>query len=775
MRPICPRLLPAALCLCLCTPGASAADGIAIGPVSDQPASDDQPAPENAPLRAGDVRSAAIDAPAPDQLDTIVVVATRSARALAEVPGTVDRIDRETMDRQQVRDLQDLFRYTPGVSVGRNAGRFGLGDLRIRGLGGNRVLLRTDGVPVGDGFAIGSFADANRDFVDLDTLKAVEVLRGPGSALYGSDALGGVVAFVTRDPEDYLDADKRSHLGLRLGYDGGWDGLSAHATWAAGGERWSGLVAAGRRQGQAHENQGRNDRDGALRTARNPEERDGGSLLAKLVYAPDARQRLRLTLDTAQDRSRSDARSGRGFQALTGATVADLRGDDRRHRARLSLQHEIDRLEWAIADALVWQLHRQDSRTEQRTDERRITAGGAAQRRERGFVFEQRSDGADAHLERVVDAAHGRHTLSWGVELRRTDTRQRRDGRATLLSTGAQTPVIPPDVFPVRDFPNSTTTTAAVYLQDEIALAEGALRLLPALRVDHYRLRARPDAIFRADNPEVAVEGLALTQSSPKFGAVWRFAPRWSLWGSYARGFRAPPYNDVNIGFTNLAFGYTAWPNPDLEAETSDGVELGLRHGGQALSLAVTAYRNRYRDFIESLRFIGTRADGISVFQSQNVARAEIEGLELEGDLDGGALHPRLRGWRLRAAAAVSRGEDRDSGAVLESVDPARATLGVGYEQIDGDWGVELSGRFAQRRHRLEDPTRYRPPGYAVFDLAMHWRFAPGARLHAGIENIFDRRYTDWADVPGVAADSAVLDRYTRAGRTLALDLALSW
>src|SRR5690606_31329898 len=141
-----------------------------------------------------------------------------------------------------VRDLEDLFRYEPGITVGSGFGRFGIGDIRIRGLGGNRVRIQTDGIAVPDAFSIGSFANANRNFVDLDTLKAVEVVRGPTSSLYGSDALGGTVSFITRDPEDFLDGGKTRHLGFRLGYEGDWNGLSGNAAAAFGGGRWSGLL-----------------------------------------------------------------------------------------------------------------------------------------------------------------------------------------------------------------------------------------------------------------------------------------------------------------------------------------------------------------------------------------------------------------------------------------------------------------------------------------------------------------------------------------------------
>src|SRR3546814_2361157 len=105
-----------------------------------------------------------------------------------------------------------------------------------------------------------------------------------------------------------------------------------------------------------------------------------------------------------------------------------------------------------------------------------------------------------------------------------------------------------PDVFPVRDFPVSRTTSAALYLQDEISFAGGAFRLVPAVRVDRYELRPEVDPIFAGDNPGVAVADLDETSVSPKLGAVWHFAPDWSLFGGYARGFRSPPYGDVNLG-----------------------------------------------------------------------------------------------------------------------------------------------------------------------------------------------------------------------------------
>src|SRR5690606_9713721 len=269
------------------------------------------------------------------EFDRIVVTATRTERVVADVPNTVDVIDRERMDELLVRDLEDLFRYEPGITVGSGFGRFGIGDIRIRGLGGNRVRIQTDGIVVPDAFSIGSFSNANRNFVDLDTLKRVEVVRGPTSSLYGSDALGGTVSFIARDPSDHLGAGGGAQSGFKLGFESDWSGLSGGATAAFGDERWSGMLAVGHRQGRETENMGEAGGTGAARTLPNPQSRDGRSLLAKLVYAPSDRQRLRLTVEGNEDLADTDMLTAQGFQALTGATNTRVEAKDRQTRARV--------------------------------------------------------------------------------------------------------------------------------------------------------------------------------------------------------------------------------------------------------------------------------------------------------------------------------------------------------------------------------------------------------------------------------------------------------
>ena len=152
-------------------------------------------------------------------LDQITVTATRGEKQALDVPGVVNVISRQELDERMTRDMQDLVRYQPGVSVNRlTSGTDPFGNLdgfTIRGVGGNRVQMQVDGSRV-----IERITDGNRNFVEMPFLKSVEIVRGPGSVLWGADALGGIVAYRTLDPQDLLKGkDKPYAVRLDAGYD----------------------------------------------------------------------------------------------------------------------------------------------------------------------------------------------------------------------------------------------------------------------------------------------------------------------------------------------------------------------------------------------------------------------------------------------------------------------------------------------------------------------------------------------------------------------------
>lgn len=718
-----------------------------------------------------DESNPSIDSEEPEVLDQMTVRSGKAPSPLSSLPTTVTVITEKDLERQQAADIEDMVRYTPGVSVPNNGSRFGRGGFNIRGVGGNRVQIEVDGVPVSDGFAIGDFSNASRDFIDVDLLKQVEIVRGPASSLFGSDALGGVISFVTRDPADLAD-ENGHYLSLRSGYFGDDDSFFLGATGATDFGGSSALLSVTHRSG-----------DELDRPNTDPLDFDTHSLLGKFVFGDAGDGGFRLTADLHRDERETDVVSLRGVQDFTAAfgfpyiiTTSLVLADDRRDRDRISVDQE-----WVggmgYFDYVHWQAFLQNSETEQDSFEVRATniAGMITPvERNRTFRFHQHVLGAELVLGKTYHWGVP-HNFLFGLELEDYDTEQVRDGLQLDLNTGEISNVVGPDEFPVRDFPNSNTTEMGFFVQDEILLGDGSFSLIPAIRIDRYDLDPSPDAIFLEDNPGIEPVNISETEVSPKLGAVWHLTEDSSLYGQYAEGFRAPPYNDVNVGFTNLAFGYTTIPNPDLESETSKGLELGFRHSAGPWRWNAAGYLNRYDDFIASLQSVGfDPVNNLIIFQSVNLDDVEIYGFEFSANYDAAEL---LDGLTFRFAAAYARGEDRYTDQPVNTVDPLNAVLGAHYDNPSGHWGMSAVLTGASGQERVDDSAFpvFQPGGYGVTDLFGYINLGESTRLNLGLFNIFDRDYFEWADVSGLPADSRNLDRFQGPGRYAAASVRVGF
>jgi len=134
-------------------------------------------------------------------IDEIVVVANKHERSRRDITANVSIFSAEDFQFELSSSIADVFRYAPGIDYESDRSRFGSESINIRGIAGNRVAILMDGVPVSDQFDVGSFSNATRDIVNAGFVEQIEVLHGPASALYGSSAIGGVVAMRTVDPQ----------------------------------------------------------------------------------------------------------------------------------------------------------------------------------------------------------------------------------------------------------------------------------------------------------------------------------------------------------------------------------------------------------------------------------------------------------------------------------------------------------------------------------------------------------------------------------------------
>jgi hemoglobin/transferrin/lactoferrin receptor protein len=449
-----------------------------------------------------------------------------------------------------------------------------------------------------------------------------------------------------------------------------------------------------------------------------------------------------------------------------------LLADDRTVRDRVSVGADWEAPAAGI-DSLELLVYGQDSNVRQDTRQFRDTGNPLLQWRR--FDFEQRDLGVDLLAQTRATTGRVQHWLVYGTELESTRYEGQRDGLQTTLATGATTNVMLGENYPVRDYPTSTAERAAVFVQDELRV--GRLSLIPALRFEHYRLDAEPDAMFRQDYPNNRVVNLSEQSLTRRLGLRWALSPYQHLFLQAAEGFRAPPFNDVNIALTVVTSGtYEVRPNPDLRPETSKGIEAGWRWEGAMLQATLSAFDNHYRDLIDSRVNLGVDpVSGATVFQSVNRARARIAGVEAEATARLDDVLP-MPGWRLRLAGSTVRGEDRVRDRPLNSVDPDKAVLGIGYEAPAGGWGAELVTTAVDRMARVDKSSNpFVPPGYVVFD-AYGW-YVPwqDGRLNLALQNLGDHRHWDWSAVQGVAATAANTGFYSRPGFSVSVGITQAW
>ena len=719
--------------------------------------------------------------------ETVVVTATRTERPRDEVAATVSVVTDADIDAAVAQHIGDLVRFEPGVSVPGTGSRFGRSGFAIRGMGGNRVVTIVDGVRVAEAFSFGPFLNARRDFVDIESLARVEIARGPISSLYGSDALGGVVSLTTKRPRDYLRGERAFAGAFKGGYSGANGGAVASGSLAAGGRTLSGLLIYTRRAAEELGNQGNRGGTGLRRERPDPQSIDQDNITAKLVWAPSRTHTLTLGLERYTNNTETDLLSDYGI-VLRDTTVDRSVAEDDRERQRISLRYEYEG-DLPIADTLRFTAYQQDSETRQSTRENRTTPRRTRETRMRESLFEQDVRGGLLQLTKNLRTGGVSHRVTYGIDYYVTENAALRDGAAFDAAGAPQREFTP---WPTRDFPLTQVTHQAAFAQDEITLFNGRLLLFPGVRYDKFSADVYADAVYRRGNPGVPEPvDYADSEVTATLGAVLSLREGISAHLRYSEGFRAPGFAEVNVGNTNVAFGYKTIANPGLASERSQGVESGLRIHGAWGTAGVVAFRNTYRNFIEphaiAPAFVARRgvdpADGLITFQSVNRADVRISGWELNAEVP---LGERLA---LQASAAYARGKDTGSGKPLNSVEPLTAVIGLDYRPAKGNWGANVLWTLARGKDaadvnrgdvggadtRTAAPSgldlRFGPPpsGYGVVDVLAHWDIGERARLNAGLFNIGDKAYIRWADTVGIAADAPA--RFTQPGRNASLSL----
>jgi len=700
-----------------------------------------------------------------DASDAITVSATRRPELVTEVPATVSVITDRDIEENFVQDIKDLVRYEPGVSVrtaparftaaGANTGRDGNAGFNIRGLEGNRVLIINDGIRVPDGFSFGGQSVGRGDYFDTDTLKSVEILRGPASALYGSDGIAGAVSFTTKDPYDYIKDGRSFAVQGTPSYTSADDTVSTNVVGAVGEGPWSAMVSFTRREGHELNNMGTNYARNTDRTAPNPQDILTNAVLSKVVYQPGDAHTLRGTYEYFDSEMNALVLTAVAKPPLAATSTLGLLARDTTRRSRYSLDYRYDGAAGDLIESAFLAGYYQNAKTRQFSNEDRNTSPD----RLRINTFDNAVYGFTGQAETSFSSGFGEHIVIAGFDVSFSRQEGIRDG------------TVPPagEVFPTRAFPNTDFTLAGFFIQDEISLLNGDLKLYPAVRLDHYSLDPRPDTLL----PGAGVAGQSKTHVSPKFAAIYSIIPEVKIFANWAEGFKAPSPGQVNNAFANIVANYTSIPNPNLRPETSQTIEGGLRYVDDTFTLGGTAFVGQYKDFIDQVQVGGNFTPlNPALYQFVNQGSVLIKGLELKGAVDFG------NGFDAIVAASYAHGNAKNAGVrrPLDTVDPVKIVAGLGYR--NGNlWGARINvvhsaGKEADRVSTLAcAPSCFLPGSFNIVDATAFWSINEHLTVRGGAFNLFDKKYFWWSDVRGLASTSTVIDGYSQPGRNYGISL----
>ena len=724
-------------------------------------------------------------------LQQVTISATRNAQDVSAVPSTVTVHDRLDLDRENVNTIKDLVRYEPGVSVGGAGQRGGITGYNIRGIDGDRILTQIDGVEIPDSFFNGPYAQTQRNYVDPEIIKSVEILRGPASVLYGSNAIGGAVSYFTLDPDDIIKPGQDVGARLKAGYSSADRSWLKSGTVAGRSGDFDGLLHFSQRDGHDTESYGDHGGNGLARTAANPEDVRTTNVLAKAGWNYNDDDRLAFTYEKYKSHDDVNVKSAVGGPYNNGQALGMYRsrtGTDTVSRERFGLVNTMA-LDSLVADHIKTSLNYQIAKTDESTLENYFPFSRNVMRT-RDTNYQEKQWVLDAQADKAFSIGETDHLLTYGATLKNQKVTSSRSGSGTCLAVGAGCTAVgansPSDYLAKSsDFPDPTINTYSLFAQDQISWNDWTFS--PSLRYDYTRLTPHITQEFlntipASERANVSDEKKVWHRVSPKFGLTYALTEQYTWYGQYAEGFRTPTAKSLYGTFENLAAGYKVAANPNLEPEKSKSFETGLRGKFDAGSFDVAVFYNKYRDFINEDAI--TPGYSETTFQSNNIKHATIKGAEVKGQLNLDAFGA-PKGLYTRGSVAYAHGKNEDNGEPINSVNPLKAVMGLGYEQQA--YGALVSWTLVKRKDQVDDTSFFAPdgtskqfksPGYGVLDLTGFYKVTKDVTVNAGLYNLTDKKYWNWDDVRGYDSvgeagvlNPANMDRLTAPGRNFSVNL----
>lgn len=672
----------------------------------------------------------------PKKLDEVVVTGTREGERLVETPASVGKVKEETLQQDKPTHPTQFMSQIPGTSVAVTNGEGHTTAIRQPFTTSPVYLFLEDGIPIR---STGFFNHNALYEINIPQSGGVEVIRGPGTALYGSDAIGGIVNVFTRPPPAKAEATTSVELGgfgwRRALLDGGnsyeRDGWRANLN-LTHTDGWRDMTAYDRQSGTFRWDRSV-DSSTALKTVLSFSKIDQQTGANSPLTESDYRDNPTRNYLPIAFRKVEALRLSSSYERESGndlfTVMPYVRDDSMNLLASFTLNN----------DPTVF-------------DEQNKSFGIMTKWR-RDYPDMMRSRlivGVDAEVSPGGRAEDALHTATTGTSPSR---------QFTSYTTAAR----------VYDY-DVTFKELSPYVHGEISPTD-KLRVTTGLRYDYLtydfsnNLGTNPIAVPAATTvppnnfptgarvygqaPDTTIH---FNHLSPKFGATYALAEKMHAFASYNHGFRAPSQSQLfrpSSGGTNAAAIESMQVALGLKPIKAQQVEVGLRGEAAGVSYDVALYDLVKRDDIVSQRDPATTAT-----QAVNAGKTDHRGIEVGAGApitdavrwDAAASYARhtYENWIARSGNSNVDFSGKDIESAPRTIANTRLTWQTGKDsaRVQLEW-INLGWYW------LDAANTQKYSGHNLFNLRTNWPVARGWSVFGNVYNLTDRRYADSASTSG--------------------------
>lgn len=608
-----------------------------------------------------------------DDGETMVVTASSVEQNLKDAPASISVITQEDLQRKPVQNLKDVLKDVPGVQL-TNEGDNRKG-VSIRGLDSSYTLILVDGKRVNSRNAVFRHNDFDLNWIPVDSIERIEVVRGPMSSLYGSDALGGVVNIITKKIGQKwsgtvtVDSTIQEHRERGDTYNGQFftsgpliDGILGMKVYGslAKREKDDPQSSTTARTGETPRIEGLTSRDGNV----------------EFAWAPNQNH---------------DFTAGYGF--------------DRQDRDSDSLdKNRLERQNYSVSHNGRWEY-------------------GTSELKFYGEKLENKNPGNSSPITSESNTVDGKYTLpltainqfvTFGGEWRHDKLND-----AVNLTGGTSS--------------KTSASQYALFIEDEWRIFE-PLSLTTGVRMDDHETYGehwspRAYLVYNATDTVTVKGGWATAFKAP---SLLQLSPDWT--SNSCRGackiVGSPDLKPETSESWELGLYYMG------EEGWLEGVESSVtvfrNDVKDRISISRTSDINAAPGY---QNFVGFTADGVPVFRYYNVNKARIQGVETELKIPFNDQWKLSLNYTYNDGRDVSNGENKPLSDL--PFHTANGTLGWKPLALE-DWSFYVSGNYTGQK-RADSTTAKTPGGYTIWNTGAAWQVTKDVKLRAGVLNLTDK------------------------------------